>query len=265
MAEFNVRSEAIDVEEIMHRIRARIREKRGVDYTEDEIRHIATATLEKFLDPGTVRSDLVEHYRQLQVVPDHEQNYAFEDSSIYASSPSLVGRLIVRIRRILNPVLKLFFNPNVVIHVLHMQSKINDRIAGQVALKYEVLNNLVVELTRLKIESKNLTMRVESLSSRLDFDERRAHALEGIVQYRATATPRASSAGGQGHTVQADGTGDDEPRPRRRRRRSRRRSPGSENRPPTEAVAKPSNEPSADAADASSPPTPAPDAGQSEP
>ena len=43
----------------------------------------------------------------------------------------------------------------------------------------------MLELTRLGIEVKNLKMRVESMSSRLDFDERRARALEGVVQYRA--------------------------------------------------------------------------------
>jgi len=32
-------------------------------------------------------------------------------------------------------------------------------------------------------------MRVESMSSRLDFDERRARALEGVVQYRPGAVP----------------------------------------------------------------------------
>ena len=34
MADFNVRSDAVDVEQIMRQIRARIREKRGADYTE---------------------------------------------------------------------------------------------------------------------------------------------------------------------------------------------------------------------------------------
>ena len=36
----------------MRQIRARIREKRGVDYTEEEIRELANVKLEKFLDPS---------------------------------------------------------------------------------------------------------------------------------------------------------------------------------------------------------------------
>ena len=34
MTDFQIRSDNVDVEQIMRQIRARIREKRGVDYTE---------------------------------------------------------------------------------------------------------------------------------------------------------------------------------------------------------------------------------------
>ena len=52
MSDINVRSDAVDVEQIMRQIRARIREKRGVDYTEEEIRELASVKLETFLDPA---------------------------------------------------------------------------------------------------------------------------------------------------------------------------------------------------------------------
>ena len=45
------------------------------------------------------------------------------------------------------------------------------------------MHNLVMETTRLGIEVKNLKMRVESLASRLEFNERRARALESVVVY----------------------------------------------------------------------------------
>ncbi len=65
-------------------------------------------------------------------------------------------------------------------------------------LYYEVIHNLVVEMTRLGIEVQNLKMRVESLSSRLDFDERRAKALESVVRVQAGArAPRRTSARGR--------------------------------------------------------------------
>jgi hypothetical protein len=64
MTDFSVRSDSVDVEQIMRQIRSRIREKRGVDYTEEEIRELANVKLEKFLDPRGVRSDLIEQFRR---------------------------------------------------------------------------------------------------------------------------------------------------------------------------------------------------------
>ncbi len=81
------------------------------------------------------------------------------------------------------------------VDALHIQSKLNEAHP----LYYELIHNLVLETTRLGIEVKNLKMRVESMSSRLDFDERRARALEGVVQYRpGTVAPLQPPAGGGG-------------------------------------------------------------------
>ena len=57
MADVNVRSDSVDVEQIMRQIRARVREKRGADYTEAELQQLAKVKLEKFLDPRGVRCD----------------------------------------------------------------------------------------------------------------------------------------------------------------------------------------------------------------
>jgi hypothetical protein len=219
MADFTVRSDAVDVEQIMRQIRSRIREKRGVDYTEEEIRELASVKLEKFLDPRGVRSDLLEQYRRRREATSAPRNFAFEDTTLYTSSRPLLRF----IRRLLNPILKLFFNPNPMIEALHIQSKLNDSYNQAEALYYELIHNLVLETTRLGIEVKNLKMRVESMSSRLDFDERRARALEGVVQYRPGAVPPLQPpAGGTAFTAGAEGD-QAERRTRRRRRRGRRR------------------------------------------
>jgi hypothetical protein len=220
MSDFTVRSDSVDVEQIMRQIRARIREKRGVDYTENEIRELANVKLEKFLDPGGVRSDLLEQYRKGRDSAGTLRNYAFEDTTLYESSRPF----IVWLRKILQPILKLFFNPNPLIDVLHKQSKLNDSFLHSEALYYELIHNLVLETTRLGIEVKNLKMRVESTSSRLDFDERRARALEGVVQYRPGAVTPAQPAGSGPGPIPAPTEAElAERRARRRRRRGRRR------------------------------------------
>jgi len=71
MSDFTVRSDSVDVEQIMRQIRARIREKRGVDYTEEEIRELANVKLEKFLDPRGVRSDLLAQFRRKRDASRH--------------------------------------------------------------------------------------------------------------------------------------------------------------------------------------------------
>ena len=256
MADFNIRSESVDVEEIMKQIRGRIAEKRGVDYTEEQIRELANVRLEKFLDPKNLRSDLLEQFRRsrpaINVEPDAFQApYTFDDQTLFASH-----RAPLRfIRRLLMPILKLFFNPNTLNQILHTQAQFNVDLLKRDAtrrveraewnsLYYEVLHNLVLETTRMSIEVKNLRMRVESLSSRLDFSERRVRALEGVVQYRPEAMrPRERrealpevAAGAATEGVVADGsegaiepqTGaprsdvDGSARRRRRRRRGRR-------------------------------------------
>jgi hypothetical protein len=177
MSDFNVRSDSVNVEQIMEQVRDRIREKRGVDYTEQQIRELAALKLEKFLDPRGVRSDLLKEFRGVEPDP----NFAFEEDTLFHSTRA---PFLMWIRRLLRPVLKLFFNPNPLINVLHTQSKLNALNASRHQLYYELIHNLVVEATRLGIEVRNLKMRVESMDARVDFSERRARALEGAVMYR---------------------------------------------------------------------------------
>ena len=184
MADFNVRADAVDVEQIMRQIRGRIRDKRGVDYTEDQIQELAKVKLEKFLDPRGIRSDLLEQFRSRP--SDVPPTYPFDDQTLFASSKPLLRF----IRKLLRPVLKLLFNANALKHVLHTQVGINEFLMARAArdvLVYEVMHNLVVEVTRASIEVKNMKMRVESIASRLEFNERRARALEAVVQYRPDA------------------------------------------------------------------------------
>jgi hypothetical protein len=242
MADFNVRSDAVDVDEIMKQIRGRIREKRGVDYTEADLQHLANIKMEQFLDPRKLRSDLVEQFKR--------QRAASPAPNSQEGAPQVeTGNALKRFaRKIVKRIVRSAVNPQ------DMVDAMNAEFRRREELYYEILHNLVIELTRLGIEVHNLRMHVESMSSRLDFDERRGRALESVVQYRTTSltgvpvapgppAPPAvsitssapsmsgppvspSAPGGQGGPGgmqqgggRPDGTG-------RRRRRRRRRRPG---------------------------------------
>ena len=235
MTDFSIRSDNVDIEQIMRQIRSRIREKRGVDYTEEEIRELANVKLEKFLDPRGVRSDLLEQFRRKREA-SLPPNFKFEDTTLYETHRGFLAFM----RKLLNPILKLFFNPNPLIEALNIQSKLNAQQAALEPLYYEVIHNLVLETTRLGIDVKNLKMRVESMSSRLDFDERRARALEGVVQYRpGTVAPLQPPTGAERREPRTEG--DQERRNRRRRRRGRRRP--DDGRPGGQQFSKPGSEP----------------------
>jgi hypothetical protein len=237
MNDFNVRSDAVNVEQIMEQIRARIREKRGVDYTEDQIRELASVKLEKFLDPRGVRSDLLEQFRRAQppYAPPELPNYAFEADTLFTST-----RAPLRfIRRLLLPILKLFFNPNPLIQALNIQSRLNAGVAEREAqrdtaryafdqLHYEVMHNLVLETTRLGIEVKNLKMRLESMGSRLEFNERRARALESVVAYKPAPDERPA----RQEEPRREESRRDDGRREENRREENRRSEGRRSDPP---------------------------------
>ena len=264
MSEFNIQSESIDVERIMQQVRTRIREKRGQDYTEAEVRKLANVKLERFLNPHDVRSDLVKHYRQRQTQQDGTSDPNpddFDTDTIYRSSrPGLPGKLLFRIRKRLNFILKFFVNPVPITDALHSQQELN-------RLNFELMNNLVVEMTRLAIEMKNLKMRVESIAARLDFDERRSRALENVVQYREDGASATSAVGDQ---ATGEGPAGSQEKKRRRRRRGRRRSgtaPTAAGAASSETSAPPAVDHTATAttADSGGPPSPLPQHEISEP
>jgi hypothetical protein len=147
------------------------------------------------------------------------------------------------IRRLLNPILRLFFNPTPVAHALAVQGGLNAeagaREAGRDrrqaewnALHYEILQRLVTEISRVSLEGQSLSLRVESLSAKVDFNDRRVRSFEG-TSVRAPRPPEAtpppqpgaataSPDAGIAEAAATNGQPGDAPRRRRRRRRGRR-------------------------------------------
>jgi len=181
MAEFNVRSDSINVEQIMEQIRARIREKRGVDYTDAEIQQLAAARLEKFIDPDKLRSNLLSEFHRVRAEGDTPValDAVVDESVLFETHRPWLRAL----RTLLRPILKLFLNTKA-LAALSAHAKADLARKSRDQMTFEVIHNMVVEMTRLGIEVKNLTMRVESMQSRLEFNERRARALESVVVYK---------------------------------------------------------------------------------
>ena len=143
------------------------------------------------------------------------------------------------VRKLLNPLLKLFFNPNPLIQALHRQAQLNVDAAAREAerdrrqaewnaLHYEILQRLVTEVSRVSLESQALSTRLESLDARLDFNDRKVRGLEGTLPQPRPGgrtegvTASAAPEGNASSDAQADGGALDGARRRRRRRRGRR-------------------------------------------
>jgi hypothetical protein len=109
------------------------------------------------------------------------------------------------------------------------------------ALHYEIVQRLVTELARTTLEMQTLTLRVEALDAKLDFNERRVRAMESAPQQHSSPRPARAvefvtpEAAGQSQPAAsapvttgepAAVAGSDSSRRRRRRRRGRRSGTG---------------------------------------
>jgi hypothetical protein len=246
--------EHLDVEQIMRDIRARIAQRHGIELTTAQVQELAARRLEAILDPRTISPALTEQLRKAAShpidvpLPAVESGYTFESSTLFETHRGFLRFM----RRLLNPILKLFFNPNPLIHALSTQARLNkdaaaretERERRQVewnALHYEILNRLVTEISRVSIEMQALSTRVESLAGRVDFNDRRVRVMESAATQARPQHARGSEAPvpSGGPTVTAEpltsatagpdtAVGDGATRRKRRRRRGRRSSGGAQ-------------------------------------
>jgi hypothetical protein len=228
----------------MRDIRSRIAQRQGIELTNQQIQDLAARRLESILDPRAIKPSLLEGLRRSAGAPpasaapraSTEPAYTFEDFTIY-DSPRASLRFI---RRMLAPLLKLFFNPNPLIRALHLQARLNVEAAEREverdrrqsewnALHYEILQRVVTDVSRVSIEMQALALKVEALNARVDFNDRRVRSMEWAapaprptarpVDVAPQATPESAAAPEGADT---SGAGTEGGRRRRRRRRGRR-------------------------------------------
>ena len=262
--------EPADVDQIVREIKSRISQRHGIDLSAQQIQELAARRLEAILDPRTVKPGLLDQLRKAAGAPadvapsEPPDAFTFEDHTIYDTHNGLLRFL----RKLFNPLLKLFFNPNPIAAALNAQAKVNRDAARRESerertqaewnsLHYTVLQRLVTEVSRVSLEMQSLALRVESLSTRADFTERRIRTMEALpappaVPSRsfdapavtaAASAPRAGgdsgtvSSGGGGGSAATEGSSEGSRRRRRRRRGRRGAGPGGEMAVPGAALA----------------------------
>jgi hypothetical protein len=170
---FEVKAEGVDLLQLLADVHRRMDERKQGLYSDEELRFIAERPLEGVLTGGELRADLLEEFR----ARDAQWNFSFEADAVYRSSRGAAGRALEAARRLLRPVQKLFWNPNPMIAALSRQSDLN-------RFYVHLLHNLVLELSRLRLEAQELHSRNLHLAGRLEALERREKTLEGMVAYR---------------------------------------------------------------------------------
>jgi hypothetical protein len=195
-AEQAPRGDQVDVEQIMRDIRAKIAQRHGIEFTDQQVQELAARRLDSILDPRLVKPALLDQLRRAAgarpdtaVAADRaEAPYTFEDTTLYESPSGFVRFL----RKLFNPLLKLFFNPNPLIRALNVQARLNtealkreaerdQRQAEWNALHYDILQRVVSEIAKVSLEAQGLALRVESLAAKVDFNERRVRGIEGTM------------------------------------------------------------------------------------
>jgi hypothetical protein len=240
------RTDRLDVEQIMREIRTRISQRSGIELSNQQIQELAARRLDAILDPRGLNPELLEQLRRSAgertvtvdvTPPGSSHSYPFDEATLY-DSPNALLRFF---RKLLNPLLRLMFNPTPVAHALAVQSRLNAEIAAREAerdrrqaewnaLHFEILQRLALEVSRGSIEAQSLALRVESLATKVEFNERRVRSMEGApIRVRppepTPATQGTTSTALEPSQPQAQSPGqpgDAPPRRRRRRRRGRR-------------------------------------------
>ena len=167
----DVTAGGVDVEAVMRGIRERIEEKkrRGL-LTDAEVREISARPLHEVLDAHEFRTGF------LRVLLENREKwgYSFGPDAVYGSSRGGAGRMLEKVRRLLSPVQKLFWNPNPMISALSRQADLNQTLV-------HVLHNLAEQATRMGLENQDLRNRVLQLQGQLALQARRQKALEELL------------------------------------------------------------------------------------
>ena len=240
----------VDVEAIIGELRAKVAEQHGLELSKIQIEELAARRLDAVLEPRDINPRLLDLLREeIGTTVTSEMGTkappvsVFEEADLYESSIGFLRFM----RRVFRPLLLLLLNPLAVARAIgnHDQARVETgkrealRLERQTewnALYYELIRRMVTEQARLSLEGQQFVAHVESLSAKVDFNERRVRQLEGELQDALSqlqgsgggvAARRPASPACGGNTSGESAT-TPEVRRRRRRRRGKRGGVGDE-------------------------------------
>jgi hypothetical protein len=145
-----VKDGRIDVSDVMARIRQRIREKREIGrYSEDEVLELTALKLQAFADEAEIDPELLARL----MAQDHNWNIS-TDYRIETHRPGLSGRLIVFLKTLVRPFVRLYTD-----QPLSRQAQINQYLL-------HMGHYLAREVVRLQLENSALKRRCDELERR---------------------------------------------------------------------------------------------------
>ena len=194
----------------MRDIRARIAQRHGIELSNQQIQELAARRLESILDPRAIKPVAARRHAPDRRRPGPARGGEGPERAGVTRSKTLriydSHRGLMRfIRRLLNPLLKLFFNPNPLIRALHIQAKLNVEAAEREAerdrrqtewnaLHYEIVQRLVTEVSRASLELQALSLRIESLDGQGGI-QRAARPRDRRIRAPNPSAERAGAAG----------------------------------------------------------------------
>ena len=215
----------------MRDIRSRISERQGIDLSSQQIQELAARRLEAILDPRTIKPSLMDELRRAAGMPadaapsEPEAEDAFEESALYESGNGLLRS----IRRLLNPILKLFFNPRAIVEAIQrpgapaprrqQRERQSNAAARRSGTHFISRSSAVWSPTSRASRSITSISRIVSsrLTARVDFNERRVRGLEHLQHQSRPAAAHLRHHGGSRPPPP--------PREESRRRSTSRRTP----------------------------------------
>jgi hypothetical protein len=165
--------ESFDIEKLMQQVRRKVEKKREARYTDEEILELLDIDPGDPLDVRAVRDDFfltMEKARAGGALRPLEIDF----ESYLGTGAGLRGKIIRKTRRLFWPVARMLWNQG---YVIDMLNHMNKTVSHHLHLNH----NIILELTRLKIENDHIRDGYLVLIHKLEQMEQRQRALEKML------------------------------------------------------------------------------------